>query len=437
MALKLLGKDGFYGWVNMAVLFVYNIALFFVMNAFAFCLPFWAEKPFYWNRGWISGAQTLNLILGGLAAPLVGIFLMKQGPRKAMVIGNLLSTLGLFMIAFQHHLWELYLWAGVVVGLGMSIGGMLAMMTVTNNWFIMKRSIALVISMGSFGLNVVISPILMSMIHSMGWRESYMIVGVISLVLCVIVPGLLIRNKPEDLGQAPDGPISTKAKIQTGNNPYKNVYKTSVDFTAKEALRTRTMWLLVSLGTIQFFCMNGLLPHQIQFLLDIKIPDNTAARASGLMSAIMAISTIATGFLGLRFKMRSLAITSIAVGIIGYAALLWAQSLSMVIVYCVILGIAFGIQAIAMGNLYPDYFGRSEFPKIMGYAMPVTIIASSVGGMITGFIRQQTGHYHFAFQLFLVLSFVALLCMIFAKPPVHPSLKNKVQRDIAEPQLVG
>jgi MFS family permease len=437
MALKLLGKDGFYGWINMAVLFVYNIALFFVMNAFTFCLPFWAGKPFYWNRGWISGAQTLSLILGGLAAPIVGNFLMKQGPRKAMVIGNLLSTLGLFMIAFQNHIWELYLWAGVVMGLGMSIGGMLAMMTVTNNWFIMKRSIALVISMGSFGLNVVISPVLMSMIHSMGWRKSYMIVAGISLVLCVIVPGLLIRNKPEDLGQAPDGPISAKAKIQSTNNPYRNIYKTSVDFTAKEALRTRTMWLLVAFGTLQFFCMNGLLPHQIQFLLDIKIPDSTAARASGLMSAIMAMSTIATGFLGLRFKMRSLAITSIAVGIIGYAALLLAQSLPMVIVYCVILGIGFGIQAIAMGNLYPDYFGRSEFPKIMGYAMPVTIIASSVGGMITGFIRQQTGHYYFAFQLFLVLSFVALLCMVFAKPPVHPSLKIKAQEAAAEPQLVG
>jgi MFS family permease len=437
MAFKLLGKNGFYGWINMAVMFLYNIGLFFALNAFTFCLPLWAEKPFQWNRGWISGAQTLSLILGGLAAPMVGIYLMKHGARKAIVIGNLISTAALLMIAFQHHIWELYLWSGIVMGIGMSIGGMLAMMTVTNNWFIMKRSIALVITMGSFGMNIVISPFLMSLINSMGWRKAYMIVAGISLVLCVIVPGLLIRNKPEDLGQVPDGPVSAKAKQQSASNPYKNVYKTPVDFTAKEALRTPTLWLLVGFGTLQFFCMYGLMPHQIAFLKDIHISDNTAARANGLLSAVMSISTVVTGFLGLRFKMRSLAVTSTLVCIAGFATLLLTRSLAMVIAYCVILGIGFGIQAIAMGNLFPDYFGRSEFPKIMGYTMPVTTVVSSVGGMVTGFIRQKTLHYDLAFQLFLVLLFVALLCIVFAKPPIHPSLKNKVQEKNLEPEPAG
>jgi MFS family permease len=90
-----------------------------------------------------------------------------------------------------------------------------------------------------------------------------------------------------------------------------------------------------------------------------------------------------------------------------------------------------------MGNLFPDYFGRSEFPKIMGYTMPFTTVVSSFGAPIAGFIREKTGHYNPAFQLFLVLSFVAFLCIFFAKPPVHPSLKNKTDQAVVEPQLVG
>jgi len=437
MTLKVLRKDGFYGWINLCVMFVFNIVLFcLVMNAFGFCLPFWVNE-FGWSRGLISGAQTLNLILAGIAAPMVGIFLMKHGARKAIVIGNIMSTVALLMMAFQTHIWELYLWSGVLMGLGMSIGGMLAMMTVTNNWFIMKRSIALAITMGSMGLNLIIGPALMSLINMVGWRRSFMIIAAISFVLCVLLPGVLIKNKPEDLGQVPDGPVLLKVKLNPGGNPYKALYKTPVDFTAREALRTKTLWLLVAYGTLQFFCINGLMPHQVAFLLDIGISANVAAMATGLLSAVMSISSLGIGLLGLRIQMRSLAVASSAIGIVGFTTLIFSHSLPMVIAYCVILGIGFGIQGIAMGNLFPDYFGRSEFPKIMGYTMPINTIASSLGAPIAGFIRDATGSYIHSFQVFLALCFLAFLCILFAKPPLHPSLKGKVKVEEPEPQLVS
>jgi MFS family permease len=427
MALKMSGKDGFYGWVNLGVMFVFNIIIFcLVLNAFGFCLPFWV-KEFGWSRGAISGAQTLSLVLTGLAAPMVGFFLMKHGARKALVIGNILTAAALLMMAFQTHIWELYLWSGLIMGLGMSIGGMLAMMTVTNNWFIMKRSVAMAISMGSMGLNIVIGPFLMSVINQVGWRKSYIFIAVLILVFCVILPGLLVKNKPEDIGQVPDGPASKRAdESKPGKNPYKNLYKTPVDFTAKEALRTRALWMLTMYGTLQFFCINALMPHQIAFLFDLGISPSTAALAAGVLTAVMSVSSFGIGFLGLRFNMRSLAIASILIGIVGFGTITIARSLTMVIAYCVILGIGFGIQGIAMGNLFPDYFGRSEFPKIMGFTTPVTTIGSSLGAPIAGFIRDATGSYIPAFQVCLVMLALGFVCIILAKPPLHPSLKKKL-----------
>jgi MFS family permease len=428
MALKISGRDGFYGWANLGVMFVFNIVIFcFVLNAFGFCLPFWV-KEFGWSRGTISGAQTVSLVLTGLAAPMVGIFLMKHGARKAMVIGNVLTAAALLMMAFQTHIWELYLWSGIIMGLGMSIGGMLAMMTVTNNWFIMKRSVAMAISMGSMGLNIVIGPLLMSMINRVGWRKSYIFIAVITLVFCALVPGLLVKNKPEDIGQVPDGPVSQKDnQSKARKDLYKNLYKTSVDFTAKEALRTRALWMLTIYGTVQFFCINALMPHQIAFLFDLGISPNTAALAAGILTAVMSISSFGIGFLGLRYNMRSLAIASILIGMVGFGTIMVARSLTVVIAYCVILGIGFGIQGIAMGNLFPDYFGRSEFPKIMGFTTPVTTIGSSLGAPIAGFIRDATGSYLPAFQVCLVMLALGFVCIILAKPPLHPSLKAKAE----------
>jgi MFS family permease len=130
------------------------------------------------------------------------------------------------------------------------------------------------------------------------------------------------------------------------------------------------------------------------------------------------------GFLALKFKMRSLAIVSILIAIVGFTIMLYAQSLGVAIFYNIVLGMGFGVQAIAMGNLIPDYFGRTEFPKMMGFTMPFTTILSAFSSPIAGHIRDTTGSYVTAFQLCIALMVLGLIFLIFAKPPVHPSLKT-------------
>jgi MFS family permease len=438
MALKALGKDGFYGWVNLVVMFFFNIALMPMMMAFTFFLPFWVED-FGWSRALASGAQTVSLILSGLAAPLVAIFIMKQGTKWAIAIGNLMSVAGLVLLAFQNHIWQLYLGIGVLLGLGVSLGGMLAMMTVINNWFVVKRPMALSISMASMGFSgIVINPSMMALIDAVGWRNTYLILAASALIFCVVLPVLLIKNKPEDLGQVPDGPVSAKPEmVKSGGLMHKNLYKTPVDFTAKEALRTLTLWLLVIYSALRFFVMMGVGAHIIAFQFDIGISAMTAGMIGGIFSAAMGISQLGIGFLGLRIKMHTLVVGAMIIGLIGFSVLLFADSVPWMLAYSVIYGISAGIGSVAVGNLYPDYFGRMEFPKVMGYTMPFNTFISSFGAPFTGYIRDITGSYVPAFRILFVLLVVSGICILFAKPPLHPSLKGKGREKKPEEQLVG
>ncbi len=437
MALKISGKDGFYGWVNLAVMFFFNIAMLPMLLAFSFFLPFWV-KELGWSRGLASGAHTISIILSGVAAPLVALFIMKHGTKRAIVIGNLVSVAGLVLLAFQHHLWQLYLGVGVLLGLGVSLGGMLAMMTVINNWFIMKRTIALSISMASMGFSgVIMNPSIMALIGAVGWRNAYLILAALALIFCVLVPGLFLKNLPEEMGQVPDGPGSAKSDtVGPAGSRYKNVYKTPVDFTAKEALRTPTLWLLVAYGALQFLVMLGSGTHIIAIQFDIGISATMAGLLGGVFSAVMGVSQLGIGFLGLRFKMHSLAVFSVLLGLIGIAILNFAQSVPMMLAYSIFFGVGSGIQAIAMGNLFPDYFGRSEFPKIMGFTMPFNTFISSLGAPLAGYIRDKTGTYVPALRIFLALLVVSFFCLLFAKPPLHPSLKGKAKAERLESELV-
>jgi MFS family permease len=428
MFTKLKRSEGFYGWVNLVVMFLFNIAVYPMMFAFALCLPVWVDE-FSWSRGAISLAQTVSLILSGLVAPVMGIFIMKKGPKIAIVIGNLISVAGLIFISYQHQLWHLFLGYGIILGLGISIGGMLAMMTVINNWFVMKRPMAMAVSMASMGLGAIfLKPGLMILINTIGWRNTYLITAGAVLLLCVILPALLLVNRPEDLGQVPDGPSAPKPGMpEEGSSLPPNLYKTPVDFTAKEALRTPTMWLLVGFTVVQFSVMQMLMLHQVAFLLDIGVSSVQAALAAGLLGPVVSISQLGVGFLGLKYKMQSMAAVSIVIAIIGIIIMIYARSLGIALLYNVVLGIGFGIQGIAMANLIPDYYGRTEFPKIMGYTMPFSTFLSAFASPAAGYIRDTTGSYIPAFQLSIALLVLGLIFIIFARPPVHPSLKESAQ----------
>jgi MFS family permease len=437
MATKFLGKDGFYGWVNLVVMFFFNVALMPMMMAFTFFLPFWV-KEFGWSRGLASGAQTVSTIMMGLAAPMVAVFIMKRGSRRAIVTGNLLSVAGLVLLAFQNHIWQLYLGIGVFLGLGVSLGGMLAMMTVINNWFVVRRPLALSISMASMGFSgVIINPSMMTLINAVGWRNTYLILAVTGLVFCVIMPGLFIKNRPEDLGQVPDGPVSAKhVTASVAKSLHKNLYKTPVDFTAREALRTATLWLLVAYGALRFFAMMGIGAHIIAFQFDIGISATTAGMIGGIFSAVMGISQLGLGFLGLRFNMHTLVVIAAICGVAGFSILLFANSVPLMIAYSVVYGISGGIGSVAVGNLFPDYFGRTEFAKIMGYTMPFNTFLSGLAAPLTGYIRDMTGSYVPAIKVFLVLLALATFCVLFAKPPLHPSLKRKAEEEALNPQPI-
>jgi OFA family oxalate/formate antiporter-like MFS transporter len=145
----------------------------------------------------------------------------------------------------------------------------------------------------------------------------------------------------------------------------------------------------------------------------------------GVFSAVMGISQLGIGFIGLRVKMHTLIVIAAFLGVVGFSFLLFAHSVPLLLAYSIIYGTSAGIGSVAVGNLFPDYFGRTEFPKIMGYTMPFNTFISGFGAPFTGYIRDLTGSYIPAFRILFVILVLAFFCILFAKPPLHPSLKGK------------
>ena len=424
MASEMKVSRSFYGWKNVAVGVTYGFSMALVFYSFTLFLPLWVDE-FGWSRQNISYAATLWSIIMGLNYIFVGHFIAKYGSRRAIVIGVLITISGLLVLSFQSNLWLVYLGHGILVGIGISLGSNFAITTMVNHWFNKKRSLALSMTASSMALGgMILIPVLMKFIDIIGWRNAYLISAATIFITGFILAGLFIRNKPEDMGQVPDGIVDPEPVAMEIPVNVSNIYRPPVEFTAKEAFKTPTIWFLMIFYVLFMFAANAKMTHAAAFFLDIGLSKGQIGFVVGLASGIMVFSQLVTGVLGLRIEMHRLAIFGFVLVVIGMIVLVYADSLTMILVYTFLTYIGTGINMLAMMNLLANYYGAENFPVILGYFAPCWSLPSSLGAPFAGYIRDTMGSYIPAWKIFIVLLIIALVFLILAKPPKHPSLRE-------------
>ena len=163
-------------WLIVAALFVVTFGISTPLAAYGVFLPVLAEA-FGWSRGAISTALSINLLLGGLAGFGIGALADRHGPRVMLVLTVTLAGMAFALVATVGALWQLYLFVGVLGGVGMSSFYLLSAATVTR-WFDERRGLALALVLVGFNLGYILGgPIAAWLIAKVGWRAAYALLG--------------------------------------------------------------------------------------------------------------------------------------------------------------------------------------------------------------------------------------------------------------------
>lgn len=427
MRFKSLSSEGFYGWKNVIVASIFMFTITLMLQTFSLFLPEWINE-YGWKYRDVSFALTINMVMVAFVTPFCGFFIGKYGSRICIIIGSSITIFAIYLLANVHSLWNLYLANGVVVAIGISLGGVLAITTLLNNWFSKKRSLALSISMMAMGLaGIIMVPVVTWAIGRIGWRSTYLAIIPMYFVFGLLVPVIFLKNYPRELGQVPDGRDRSKPD---NNNPgvlegtdKPEMFRTTVDFTVGEAFKTRTMWLLLTFNVLNWFTVGAIMAHGYSFLNDLGIPRTEAGLFIGLISLVMVLGQLFIGFAGLKYDMRKLIIIGCTASIISYILMVFADSSRVIVyIYAIFAGTGAGINAVAMMNLIPNYFGTSYFSRISGITIPIGTLIGSAGAPICGQIRDIAGNYFLFWKIAAVLMTIGLICLFFVKPPKHPSL---------------
>ena len=407
-------KGVFFGWwVLLACMSIQVLVASFTMQSFGTYMAVLREE-FGWSATALSAAFAIQQAAGGFLGPAVGWLIQRIGSRLVIRIGLILFAAGLVLMSTVSSLPGLY-GSVVVVALGASLAGFLPLNTVAVQWFSRWRSTALALMQTGISLSGLAVPLVAWALVTYGWRPT--IVFTAALVLLVGFPlTFAIGNRPEDYGLLPDGGPSKRLGKQQITPP-----KPDRDFSAKEALKTRAFWFISFGHSLALTAVFAVLAHLVIYL---NVERGFSLQLAGLMVTVMTTASIvgqlAGGFLGDRFNKQYLATGAMFGHATGLLILAFGSSLSAVLAFALVHGLAWGVRGPIMSSIRADYFGRTHYGQIMGYSQVIVTLGIVGGPLLVGYLADRLGSYQNGFVALAIAAGVGSLFFMFANSPRLP-----------------
>jgi MFS family permease len=340
------------------------------------------QHDFAASRGSVSFvfslAGFLYFGLGVVTGPLADRF----GSRRLAVIGMILVGIGLAAASAARSLTEVYAAYGLGVGLGIGCSYVPAVGAV-QRWFLRRRGFASGIAVSGIGVGTLVVPPLASlMIEHLGWRETWLIFGLFSLVAGVGL-ALLIEDDPSGRGLAPDGDL-----LRSGERPVP-----APGMALGKAITSRRF---IGFYAACFICSFGL------FVPFVHLVPYALEQGVGQTAAVLLVGAIGVGSTAGRFLLggladrlgRPLAFLLMFVGM-GLSFVIWLFSVSLwpLAVFALVFGVFYGGFVALAPAVLSDYFGGRNASGLVGIAYTSVAIGTLIGPSAVGFVFDITHSY--------------------------------------------
>src|SRR2546423_6658330 len=256
-------------WLIVLALSVVTYGISMPLAAYGVFLPVLAEA-FGWSRGALSTALSINLLLGGVAGFAIGALADRHGPRAMLVATVSVAGAGFALVGVMSALWQLYLFVGILGGVGMSSFYLLAAATVSH-WFDERRALAIALVLVGFNLGYISAgPLAAWLITHLGWRAAYALLGGGSGLITTLAALSVRLPRP---GEAP-----VRRSVVPG--------APARDFTLREALADPRQWFL----NASWFVLGGL-----ALMISVHVVPFARDQGSSLAAASLALTAYGVG----------------------------------------------------------------------------------------------------------------------------------------------
>ncbi len=352
-------------------------------------------REFGVSRTRVSLIFSVRSILDIFSGPIGGVMVDKLGSRFMVAGGMILGGLGFVLLALTQSYLQFLLVLTLLVSLGFSMPGHGVSASI-NMWF--RRRLGLAISIATSGIAVggfLLTPFIAWLVLGHSWRWAAAGSGL--MMLAIGLPLALIYRKPraeettkEDIPGSPRQPRGALTNSEAA--PPLSLFSSS-DFSVREALHTRTYWLLgASLG-LRLLAQNTLMVHIVPILVSKAISEGIGATLIGLVAFTRLPIAIGSGLISDRWSRQRTSAISMVFGVLACVTLLLgANGLVVGILFALLFGTAHAANGITWA-LVGQFFGRKSFGTLRGSVSLIPGLTSAIGPVLAGWSYDQTGSY--------------------------------------------
>ena len=381
-----------YRWVILATGF--TVLFFSSGSRFAFGLllkPM--SEDLELSRSALSLAATCFMIVSAVSMPFVGRLVDSFSVRTVVSIAVVIASVGIGLMGLAQTQWQVILLYGIIFAIGNGGSSVGPIGVMISRWFERGRGTATSAAMSgnALGQLIIITALASALVH-IGWRNAYITLGVVNLLIVVPLVIAFVRSDPEPT--QPTDPESPRTAEPAA-------------LSMRTIFSSHQLWLLLVVYAICGFQDFFIATHIVAFAQDKGLSAAFSGSLYAFMGLLGMLGVMSAGLLADRFgSTRPTALCFLA-RIACFGLIIFSQSTTAIVIFALLYGFTFLITAPLTVTFAGNMFGAPRLGMMSGIINMTHHIAGGIGALVGGLVFDARGSYDAAFILMLVLAVVA------------------------------
>lgn len=330
-------------------------------------------------------SNAISTVVSVIGSLVIGHVADKVSGRILGSLTVIATSAVLVGMSFVGELWQVYV-LFAVSGCFAVASTRLLISLVTANWFTAKRGLAISIALSGSGFGgAILSPIVSSLIVSVGWRSTFLVLAAVCIVAALPITAYSFRTKPSEIGLKPLGENPGDPSVSTAGDKDEHTAP-EVNVGWSRIKKSPAFWLLV----VAFLFMG---------LVNGAIYDRFGLRFGNVLGSVACI----VACVALCFPTTDLG--------------------------PIVAAVSFGIGT-CMGTITPTIaaskqFGMADLGKVTGTITSLEMVGGTMGAIVSGVLFDATGSFASTWIVCLMCS-VVMLVFLLASEPIAAKLRASV-----------
>lgn len=349
---------------------------------------------------------SIAILFLGLSAGFLGSYVEKHGPRRSGLVSTVFFGIGMLGTAFalsQHSLLLMYLFYGVIGGIGLGTGYITPVSTLVK-WFPNNRGLATGLAIMGFGFaSLIAGPVMQLLIAKYGLINNFIILGCIYMVIMTASSLYL---------EPPKVSAVTEVKAKLASLPE----NTQAQYTVNEAMKTWHFYALWWIFFTNITCGIGLLAVASPMAQEvIQMTPLAAASMVGIIGLLNGLGRIVWSTISDYIGRRNTYIMFFLLEIVAFYMLASVTDsfLFQVLIFLIITCYGGGFSC--MPAYLSDLFGTKQLSAIHGRILTAWGLAGIAGPLLLSWIKETTNSYSITLYFFSGCFVISLLIAVILK----------------------